>query len=644
MKRGLLFFCLSASVHAHDLTTLPQVEAIGERPDRTALGRDAEQLPAGTVILDSDDIAAMNIGHVMDLFRTSTGLVVRNINQGDVGDDFGLRGFAGGHGVDAAVYVDGVPINQVNGRTHGLADLNWLLPQMIERVEITKGPFSARSGNFALGGTVNIVTKGSLNGGAIDATLGRFGYGQAVASYGNGAPFVIAEGFTSDGFRDNAFSERAGLFAKHSFGDEHRFSVVAQIDTRRFGAPGYLPVADVVAGRRARTAAINTSDGGDVDHAQAYLTYASTFEDHLDVAARLYAIRDERSRYADFGAGQSVTFTEGNTFGFGADIEHRWSTILFAGGIDLRFDDTQRLARRSVRRVLGAVTSDRDAETTQTSLYAEAQWAPVDSFKATLGLRWDQFDSEVVNRFNTTASGSGKGDLLSPKFGVAWRPTDSIEIYANRGRGLRSPSQVELSPDNRGARFQDLEPFELKSSDLGVRIDWGNGIRAELAAYRTDTAGEFVQVAPGEFANLGSTTRDGIEGELRWRGQWLEAFFGASRVDAELVTLSAAREVTGVPQNSQVAGITWRPDSYVLDVYAQRYGRAPLNASGSIVRDPVTSISAKLSRQFARFRAFAQLTLNPYDDRSETQFVINGQNAFDPLPSLDAQIGISVPL
>lgn len=37
MKRSLLLLFLSASIHAHDLTTLPQVEAIGERPNRTAL-------------------------------------------------------------------------------------------------------------------------------------------------------------------------------------------------------------------------------------------------------------------------------------------------------------------------------------------------------------------------------------------------------------------------------------------------------------------------------------------------------------------------------------------------------------------------------------------------------------------------------
>ncbi len=645
MKRILVLLAIGGSLHAHDLTTLPQVEAVGQSKSRINLGRAVEQLPAGTVVLDSEDLQAMNIGHVMDIFRTSAGLVVRHINQGDVGDDFGLRGFSGGHGVDAAVFVDGVPINQVNGRTHGLADLNWLLPQMIERVEITKGPFSARSGNFALGGVVNIVTKAGMDGGQIDATAGKFGFGQAVVSYGKGASYLTGEGFTTDGFRDNAFSERTSVFAKHSFGnDEHRFSVVAQWDSRRFGAPAYLPVDDVVAGRRARTEAINNSDGGDVDHAQAYLTYFGEINDHTAIDARAYAIADERSRFADFGTGQSVTFTEGTTFGLSADVEHSWASFLLAGGADLRFDDTERLAQRSVRRMPGAQTSDRSAEVLQTSLYAEAQWAPVDTLRATLGVRWDQFDSDVENRFNSSASGSGKGDALSPKFGIAWRPAEFVEFYANRGRGLRSPSQVELSPDTRGARFQDLEPFEVKSNDIGVRLSWGSAFSAELAVYDTRTNGEFVQVAPGEFANLGSTTRDGVEGELRWRGQWLEAFFGASRVDAELVSTSSAREVTGVPGNSQVAGLTWRPETYVFDVYAQRHGRAPLNAAGSIFREPVVSLSAKISRQFERFRAFAQFTFNPDDERSETQFLINGRNAFDPLPTFDAQIGVSVPL
>jgi hypothetical protein len=48
------------------------------------------------------------------------------------------------HGADVAVYNDGVPQNVPSSAiNHGMDDLSWLTPDMIERIEVIKGPFSA---------------------------------------------------------------------------------------------------------------------------------------------------------------------------------------------------------------------------------------------------------------------------------------------------------------------------------------------------------------------------------------------------------------------------------------------------------------------------------------------------------------------
>lgn len=634
---------LPVAAAAHDTRSLPTVEVTERVRARTTLGADASAQPAPVVVIRADEIAEMNVGHVMDIFRDRTGLVVRHLNQGDVGDDFGLRGFSGGHGVDTAIYVDGVPLNQVNGRTHGLADLNWLNPAMIERIEIIKGPFSARYGNFALGGVVHIITRDHGDGAALQLAAGSYGNAAGTLTLGNAVGVLVGEAFRREGYRENSDGERAALYARASreLGGG-QLGVAFAADRRDFGAPGYLPVDEVRAGRLSRRAAVDTSDGGEVEHAQAWVAWSRAAASDWRVDARVYAIVDQRSRYANFGAGQGATLTDIDTLGATLDLERMADRWALACGAHLRRDEGSRRAFRSIRRIPGATTSDRAAETLESGLWAELQWAPRTDFKATFGARWDRFDSEIDNRFNPSASGSGAGDVFSPRAGLAWRPAPWLELYTNRGRGLRSPSQAESSPDTRGARFQALEPFVLDSTDLGLRIATDGGWSAELALYRTDTEGEFVQVAPGEFANLGSTTRDGIEGELRWRGAWLEVYFGASRVDAELVTASAGRALSGVPADTQVAGFTVRRERWVLDTYAQRYGRAPLDPAATAERPAVRSLGARLSRRFEGFDAWLQLAYNPDEDRSETQFLINNRNAFDPLPRTEVQLGISV--
>ena len=73
---------------------------------------------------------------------------------------FLFRGFDSDHGTDFAVFIDGIPVNMVShAHGQGYADLHWLIPETIERVEIYKGPYFPQLGDFATSGAMNIITK-----------------------------------------------------------------------------------------------------------------------------------------------------------------------------------------------------------------------------------------------------------------------------------------------------------------------------------------------------------------------------------------------------------------------------------------------------------------------------------------------------
>ena len=48
-----------------------------------------------------------------------------------------LRGFDADHGTDVAIDVDGLPVNMVShGHGQGYADLHFMIPDVIERVDV----------------------------------------------------------------------------------------------------------------------------------------------------------------------------------------------------------------------------------------------------------------------------------------------------------------------------------------------------------------------------------------------------------------------------------------------------------------------------------------------------------------------------
>ena len=63
-----------------------------------------------------------------------------------------LRGFDIDHGTDIRIGVDGLPVNMVShAHGQGYADLHFLIPEIIERIDFGKGPYEADAGEFCYG-------------------------------------------------------------------------------------------------------------------------------------------------------------------------------------------------------------------------------------------------------------------------------------------------------------------------------------------------------------------------------------------------------------------------------------------------------------------------------------------------------------
>lgn len=661
-------------VLAENVIILPEltVEAEAEK-NKGDVSIAAEALPAQVEIIDREEVESLPVGDYLDLFRRTPGVITGRLGQGDVADGFGLRGFVGDHGGDVAVFVDGVPLNVPNhAHNHGLADPNWVIPEMIERIEVIKGPFSALYGNFALGGVVNITTRSSDTSPKLGVEAGSYDTYRAVGTYshdnGGVTPFLVYEGYDRQGYRDNSDLQRYNAFNKVTIPlAEGALSIRAHAVDREFGAPGYLAIDQVEAGLINRRAAVNDTDGGDSAYYNLVANYIPRQETGLH--ATLYAGADELNRFADFGLPgppftQRQDHSERDYAGWRVFYNLTWGTrAALTVGTDGEFDDGiyQRFLTDGRGNANIAPSRDRRVEQLSTGLFAQGQVQLVDKLKLVGGVRYDRFDIDVDNRITPANSGDSSPDIVSPKVGLVYSPTPRLELFANTGKGFRSPAASELSADPDFSVGQvatgfdtDLDPLELDSWDIGIKAQPLPGLILGADYYQTDTEAEIV-VLGTDPVNVGSTEREGYELSIDYAvSEALNLYASHSSVDARVretadadgTPIPSSDVVPGVPDDSQTLGITWRkrlPENMtlVVDGYAQRLGDVPLTVDRSIEGDAITRYGVKASLSKGHITGFLQALYHPQCDASEATFDFGDPvPRFDPKPELDVLAGI----
>lgn len=103
-----------------------------------------------------------------------------------------IRGFDTNN---SAVMINGMPVNDMeNGQVYWS---NWAgLADVTSALQVQRGLGSSKLAVSSVGGTINVVTKSSLNpkGGSIGATVGNDGYVKTLASYSSG---ILDSGFSA---------------------------------------------------------------------------------------------------------------------------------------------------------------------------------------------------------------------------------------------------------------------------------------------------------------------------------------------------------------------------------------------------------------------------------------------------------------
>ncbi|HGM5490323.1 TPA: TonB-dependent siderophore receptor [Serratia fonticola] len=184
---GLGTSAFSVTVNAEQTATTSDSAALSEKNKKEAAAEDVIVVTAAKQNLQAPGVSTITAEEIKrrppardinELIRTMPGVnLTGNSTSGQRGNNrqIDIRGMGP---ENTLILIDGKPASSRNSVRQGWrgerdtrGDTAWVPPDMIERIEVLRGPAAARYGNGAAGGVVNIITKkttqelhGTLNG------------------------------------------------------------------------------------------------------------------------------------------------------------------------------------------------------------------------------------------------------------------------------------------------------------------------------------------------------------------------------------------------------------------------------------------------------------------------------------------------
>ena len=517
------------------------------------LGRKPFSAASSSSVRDRD-FALRPIGSVQDILRVTPGLVVVQHSGGGKANQYFLRGFDADHGTDVALSIDGIPINMVShAHGQGFADTNFIIPETIERVELSKGPYFANQGDFATAGAINLVTRSGFEHSSLGFGLGGSpGHGSpayrglliASPKWDKASALFSAEVGRQDGPFDNPEGwDRYKLFNKITLPLSPTSSMTigeASYAGNWYGS-GQIPARAIERGLISRYGSIDPSEGGNSARHQLFVGYKLRPSENSELNAQAYLGSYRFNLFSNFtlylndqDAGDEIEQVDRRTFYGGAvsyRVLHQIGGVRFDTtiGSQVRSDDIHQELWHSLQRSQLGQRRGNDVQQTSIGAYVNEEITPLPWLRANLGGRADFLSFAVDNRLSTNdptnpRSGVDGAHQFSPKANLAVTALDrknaQLDVYLNWGHGFHSN-------DVRGvfARPSVTPLTRARGEEVGARTRLWDRLDFAAAAFLLDLDSEATWIGDEGTTDVGPATRRyGLEFEGRYEfTPWLAA-------------------------------------------------------------------------------------------------------------------------
>ncbi len=604
------------------------------------------------------DIKLRPVNTSQDVLRIVPGLFIAQHAGGGKAEQIFLRGFDIDHGTDISISVDGMPVNMVShAHGQGYADLHFLIPETVEKVNFDKGPYNAAKGNLATAAFVDFSTRDFIDHNSIKIEAGQFNTQRAFGQLkifnkqtekSRQQFYVASEYSTTDGYFESPQDfHRFNIMGKYSawFGNQSQLTILASSFDSKWNASGQVPDRAVKAVIIGRFGAIDDTEGGNTCRTNITVKYNHQRKNGWKAMDQVYFSRYKFSLYSNFTFfleddvnGDMINQREArNIFGFATTetksyfIGNKKATTEIGAGF--RMDDVKDIAlAKAPARTFTEYIQLGDVKEFNGYVYVNHDMELSDKWNLNTALRYDNFKFQYKDKLaGATDFGKQNRGILSPKLNISYAPNQRVKLYLNNGFGFHSnDTRVILAND-----AKEILP-RVMGTDLGMIIKPNKNLVLKTALWHLYSRQEFVYVGDaGVVEPSGKTRRMGVDVSARYQfNKWL---YGD--IDMNFTRARAIGEAKGedfvplAPSFTSIGGITARTEEGFSGSLRYRLiGERPANEINSVKAKGYFLLDMVAAYRFKRFEFHLSVENMLNREWREAQFDTESKLKLETIP------------
>jgi iron complex outermembrane receptor protein len=611
-----------ADTSTMDLERLMQIEIVVAGSKRAQRSREVASFVS---VVTAAEIREHGYRTLADVLRTLPGFYVSNDRNYSY---IGVRGFSrpGDFNSRILLLLNGLRTNE------SVYDLAYIGEEfsvdvdLIERVEVIRGPSSSLYGSNAFFAVINVVTKSgsSLAGTEVSTSAASFGTYSGRASYGrafgNDVDVLLSATYSDGRGRNLYYPEydapltNNGLAKGADHEGFHKLLVTASKGDFSFQANSVSREKGLPTGQYG--ALFNDKRTRTIDELRlASLSYNRAFSDSASFSTRLHTGRYSYTGEYAYSPGVIPTrdLALGEWWGMDVDAAHKIGSRQFLT-LGAEYRDNYNQVQTTFDPEPYVLYSYVQSEFTRWGVFAQDEIKLAEPLVFYAGVRVDQY--------------KGFGSATSPRVALIYTqsPTTTFKLLA--GRAFRAPSVFELYFESASIKYKAnplLEPEHIETLELLAQHFIGGGVQISASVFGnrlTDVTDQRLDPADSllVFQNVGEARSRGLELGLevnRGHGITGQLSYSLQRTEDR----ATGSELTNSPEQMIQLQLRSRiPGSSVIAALDAQYMSARLTPIGN----------AAGSHTLANFSLFAPRTFGRFD-LSASVYNVFGARYGDPV-------------
>ncbi len=604
------------------------------------------------------DIQTKPVISSQEVLQQVPGLIIGQHAGGGKAEQIFLRGFDIDHGTDINITVDGLPVNMVShAHGQGYADLHFIIPETLDKIDFDKGCYNPEKGNFATAGYADFRTKEQLENNLVKTEIGEFNHKRLVGLFNvleqnKQTAYFASEFIKTDGAFDSPQNfARVNLFGKYTslLNNEDKIGLTLSHFKSSWDASGQVPQRAVENGTISRFGAIDDTEGGFTSRNNFKLNYHKHIDDNTYVSNQFYYSQYNFDLYSNFTFflndpvnGDQIKQKESrDIYGFKSVYHHSFSDQKREGnwkaGAELRNDQSKNntLSHTLNRKTTIEEIRLGDINELNFGAFVSLNYH-INKWTFNPSVRVDYFDFQYQDKLaDTYATLSQNKSIVSPKLNILYSASDALQLYLKTGKGFHSN-------DSRVVVAQEGHKILPASYGADIGFVWKPVSRmvVNTAYWYLFLEQEFVYVGDeGVVEPSGKTQRHGFDLSIRYQIlDWLYSNFDMNYTHGRATEEAEGEQYLPLaPDFTSVGGLNAiHPSGIYGGINYRLVDDRPANEDNSIVAKGYTVVDANVGYKWKHFDV-GFIVQNIFNTEwNETQFATESrlQNEVDPVEEI----------